>query len=121
MTTEMTAAIVKELGMTEFAKKLGVVWERFNNWGDKNEYRAVTRVAVQLDGSVSITQFSRGPRGGYQSGGVGPGFSAEEWSEITARVNRAQVMLLGNAKVLADLTREQRNALAMELPRGENL
>jgi len=121
MTSEMTQAIVAEIGMTEVVSQLGCVWERISNWGDKMEYKGVTRVSVNLDGSVVFQQFSRGPRGGFQAGSVGPAFSAQQWAEITAAVGKAQAILIGWGSKIQSFTDAQRSAMAMELPRGTQI
>jgi len=121
MASEITATIVAEIGMTDVVKQLGCVWELVSNWGDKMEYKGVTRVSVNLDGSVVFQQFSRGPRGGFQAGSIGPAFSAQQWAEITAAVGKAQAILIVWGSKIQSFTGEQRSAMAMELPTGTRL
>lgn len=67
--------------------KLGIkeVWRRENYSGG---YKNVKRVEVNRNGHVNMAAFSIGPRGGYLNGQ--PGFTAEEWTEITKAVEDAK-------------------------------
>lgn len=52
-----------------------------------NGYTTTTKVEVAGDGRVHMATWSIGPRGGA-SYGMGPGFSANEWSELVSAVER---------------------------------